>query len=136
MACTCCRDGSRETYIRSPFLRAAVSVRHGNSASNVRLAVLNVARREGRRLVSLVDVWWAAGFPLDPANLRFDLVGDDGFDTARKNGRPLSGRALDAGVIDLDTRDVSWAIEVPCYYRVKGVVEIVARVLVPAMADE
>ena len=135
MACTCCRDGSGPSYIRSPIPRAIVSVRHGRSVASVRLAALNVLRREGRRLVSLADVWWAAGLPLDPATLRFDLVGDDGFQTALKNGEPLCGRALDAGVIDLDTRDVSWSIDVPCFYRVKGVVEILARVFVPALAE-
>jgi hypothetical protein len=134
MACDCCRDGSR-TYIRSPLPRATVSVRHGRSVSSVRLAALNVLRRDGRRLVSLADVWWAAGLPVDPATVRIDLVGDDGFQTAAKNGQPLPGRALDAGLIDLDTRDVSWAIDVPCFYRVKGVVEVLARVLVPEMAD-
>jgi hypothetical protein len=133
MACTCCRDTSPSTYIRSPIPRAIVSVRYGRSASSVRLAALGVERRDGRRVVSLADVWWAAGLPLDPAMLRIDLVGDDGFQTALKKGRPLSGRALDDGVIDLDTRDVSWAIDVPCFYRVKGVVEMVARAYIPAM---
>ncbi len=135
MACPCCRGSSQPTYIRSPKPRATVSVRHGRSVSSVRLAALNVVRREGHRFVSLADVWWAAGLPMDPATLRIDLVGDDGFQTASKNGKPLAGDALDAGVIDLDTRDVSWAIDVPCFYRVKGLVEVVARVLVPAMAD-
>lgn len=137
MACSCCRHGAPSTtaYIRSPIPRATLSVRHGRSVSSVRLAALNVERREGRRVVSLADVWWAAGLPLDPARIRIDLVGDDGFQTALKNGQPLSGAALDAGVIDVDTRDVTWAIEVPCYFRVKGASEMVARVLVPAMVD-
>jgi hypothetical protein len=133
MACNCCRS-SGSTYIRSPIARSTLNVRHGRSVSSVRLAALNVVRREGRRTVSLADVWWAAGLPLDPANLRIDLVGDDGFQTALKNGQPLPGSALDDGIIDVETRDVSWAIDVPCFYRVKGVVEVVARVLVPAMA--
>jgi hypothetical protein len=112
-----------------------LSVRHGRSVANVRLAALNVVRREGRRLVSLVDVWWAAGLPVDPATLRIDLVGDDGFRTVDKRGPVLGGRALEAGMVDLETRDVSWAIDVPCFYRVKGLVEIVARVNVPAYPD-
>jgi hypothetical protein len=136
MPCTCCRNGARvTTYIRSPIPRATLSVRLGRSVSSVRLAALNVARREGRRLVSLADVWWAAGLPLDPARVRIDLVGDDGFQTALKTGQPLPGSALEDGVIDVDTRDVSWAIDVPCFYRVKGAVEMVARALVPAMVD-
>ena len=90
-------------------------------------------RRDGRRFVSLADVWWAAGLPLDPSRLRIDLVGEDGFRTAQKTGRPLNGEALDDGVIDLETRDVSWAVEVPCFYRVKGVIEIAAHVYVPAL---
>jgi hypothetical protein len=122
-------------YIRSPIPRATVAVRHGGSTSSVRLAALNVLRRDGRRLVSLADVWWAAGLPLDPATIRVDLVGDDGFETAAKNGQPLCGRSLDAGVIDVETRDVSWSIDVPCFYRVKGVVEIVARAYVPALVE-
>jgi hypothetical protein len=136
MACTCCRNGARTApHIRSPIPRATLSVRHGRSISSVRLAALNVERREGRRLVSLADVWWAAGLPLDPARVRIDLVGDDGFQTALKNGQPLPGSALEDGLIDVDTRDVSWAIAVPCFYRVKGAVEMVARALVPAMVD-
>jgi hypothetical protein len=110
-----------------------VGVRHGRSTSSVRLAALQVVRQDGRRLVRLADVWWAAGLPLDPAKLRFDFVGDDGFETACKKGEPLSGCVLAEGSIDLETRDVSWAIELPCYYRVKGLVEIVARAFVPAM---
>jgi hypothetical protein len=132
MPCTCCKDGS-PTYVRPTIRRATVSVRLGRSLSTVRLAALPIRRREGRRLVSLADVWWTAGLPLDPARLRIDLVGEDGFRTAGKEGRPLSGRALDEGVIDVETRDVSWAIDVPCFYRVKGVIEIAAHVYVPAL---
>jgi hypothetical protein len=133
--CTCCRDASGSTYIRSSIPRPILGVRHGRSLAKVRLAALNVLRREGRRLVSLVDVWWAAGLATDPAKLRIDLVGDDGFQTALKGGPALAGSALEAGVVDLDTRDVSWAIDVPCFYRVKGLVEIVARIRVPAYSD-
>jgi hypothetical protein len=135
MACTCCRDDRRATYIRPPAPRAALSVRHGRVTSSVRLAALDVVRRGGRRFVSLADVWWSAGVPIHPATLRFDFIGYDGFQTALKNGRPLPGSALEAGEIDLDTRDVSWSIDVPCFYRVKGVVELVARVLVPELVD-
>jgi hypothetical protein len=101
----------------------------------VRIAALNVVREGGRRRVSLADIWWAASLPMDPARLRFDLVGDDGFDTALKRGEPLTGDMLQHGFIDIDTRDVSWAIEVPCFYRVKGMVSLLGRVHLRATVE-
>jgi hypothetical protein len=121
-------------YIRSPIARATVSVVHGGSNAPVRLAALRFVRDGGRRLVSLADVWWAAGLPVDPTNLRVDLVGDDGFDTSVKRGEPLTGAALDHGLVDVETRDVSWGVDVPCYYRVKGMLAMRARAWSPALA--
>jgi hypothetical protein len=69
---------------------------------------------------------------VDPSGLRIDLVGDDGFDTSVKR-EPITGAALDHGLIDVDTRDVSWGVDVPCYYRVKGVVSLSARAWAPAL---
>ena len=135
MACRCCQTGSHVPYIRSSVQRGTVSVRHGGSVSSVRLAALNVRRESGRRLVALADVWWAASFPLDPARLRVDLVGDDGFDTALKRGEPLTGDALIHGFVDVDTRDVSWTTDVPCFYRVKGMVTLSARLHLRAMVS-
>ena len=100
----------------------------------MRLAALNVRREGRRRLVALADVWWAASLPLDPRRLRVDFVGDDGFDTSSKDGPPLPGTALERGFVDLDTRDLFWEIDVPCFYRVKGMASLVARLHVPAMA--
>ncbi len=133
MACNCCRN-DHATYIRSPIARATVRVTHGGSSAPVRLAALRFVRDGGRRLVSLADVWWAAGLPVDPTNLRVDLVGDDGFDTSAKRGEPLTGAALDHGLVDVETRDVSWGVDVPCYYRVKGMVALTGRVWAPAVA--
>jgi hypothetical protein len=133
MACTCCRRDESSTYIRSPIQRGVVSVCYVGSTLSVRLSALNVRRESGRRLVALSDVWWAASLPLDPARLRMDFVGDDGFETAKKCGPPLLGAALESGFIDVDTRDLSWTIEVPCFYRVKGLAALVGRVHVPAI---
>jgi len=135
MACSCCRHEGHSTYIRSPIARGTVSVCYGRSTSSVRIAALNVVREGGRRRVSLADIWWAASLPMDPARLRFDLVGDDGFDTALKRGEPLTGDMLQHGFIDIDTRDVSWAIEVPCFYRVKGMVSLLGRVHLRATVE-
>jgi hypothetical protein len=126
MACACCK-GRHEPYIRSALPRATVMVSLGGSSSSVRLAALGVRRASGRRFVSLADVWWAASLPVDPARLRIDLVGDDGFETAAKNGAPLSGALLDRARVDLETRDVSWEIDVPCYFRIKGLASLLAR---------
>jgi hypothetical protein len=126
MACSCC-EAHHEPYIRSAIPRATVLVTHGRSSSTVRLAALRVQRADGRRRVSLADVWWAAGLPADPAPLRIDLVGDDGFETASKDGEPLRGSVLERAFVDVETRDVSWAIPVPCYYRIKGLACVVAR---------
>ncbi len=134
MACSCCRHEEHSTYIRSPIARAIVSVGHGRSTATVRIAALPIVREGGRRLVNLADIWWAASLPLDPARLRFDLTGDDGFDTALKRGEPLTGEALAHGFVEVDTRDVSWTIDVPCFYRVKGLAAMQARVRVSSMA--
>ena len=135
MACSCCRHEGHATYIRSPIARATVSVCYARATASVRIAALNVIRDAGRRRVSLGDVWWAASLPMDPSRLRFDLAGDDGFDTAVKRGEPLTGDMLQFGFVDLDTRDVSWAVDVPCYYRVKGMVSLCGRVHLRATAD-
>ena len=135
MACSCCRHEEHSTYIRSPIARSIVTVGHGRSTSTVRIAALSIVREGGRRLVNLADIWWAASLPLDPARLRFDLTGDDGFDTALKRGEPLTGDTLIHGFVDVDTRDVSWAIDVPCFYRVKGMVTLSARVHLRAMVS-
>lgn len=133
MACTCCRH-DHSPYIRSPIARATVLVDYASRSAPVRLAALRFVRDGARRLVSLADVWWAAGFPVDPTSLRVDLVGDDGFDTATKRGEPLTGATLDQGLIDVDTRDVTWGVDVPCFYRVKGMTTLAARVWAPALA--
>lgn len=133
MACSCCRH-DHATYIRSPIARATVQVTHRGSSAPVRLGALKFVRDGRRRLVSLADVWWAACLPVDPTNLRVDLVGDDGFDTSTKRGEPLTGAALDHGLVNVETRDVSWGVHVPCYYRVKGMVALAVRVWAPALA--
>jgi hypothetical protein len=135
MACSCCRHDGHSTYIRSSIARGVVSVSFGRSTSSVRVAALNVIREDGRRRVSLADIWWAASLPMDPARLRFDLVGDDGFDTSLKRGEPLTGDALIHGFVDVDTRDVSWTTNVPCFYRVKGMVALSARLHLRAMVS-
>lgn len=135
MACKCCSSDGHVTYIRSPIPRSMVSVAYGRSTAQVRIAALRVRRESGRRLVSLADVWSAASCASDLDELRFDFVGDDGFDTSRKEGRPLRGRLLHEGFVDLATRDLVWSVDLPCYYRVKGLVTVVARAFVPTLVD-
>ena len=130
--CACCRHDGHSTYIRSPIARSMLSVCYGRSRSSVRIAALPIVREGGRRLVNLADIWWAACLPIVPARLRFDFKGDDGFDTARKRGEPLTGDVLTHGFVDVDTRDISWAVPVPCFYRVKGLTTMNARMHAPA----
>jgi hypothetical protein len=132
MACSCCRSEGHHVFVRSPILRSTLSVSYRGARSDVRIAALRIVREAGRRLVSLFDVWSATPrWESSLDELRFDFVGDDGFDTAAKAGKPLRGGLLREGFVDVETRDVVWGVDVPCFYRVKGLREIVARAYVP-----
>jgi hypothetical protein len=80
--------------------------------------------------VTLGQLWRLAWPSADPAPLRFDLVGSDGF---RPMSRPkctrlLTGAEIAAARIDVITHDVGYddALQLPGCYRVKAVVRLEA----------
>ena len=139
MGCDCCREGARPPYVRIAVSRHAVSVELAGVVANVYLPTLPSFERDERRLVRLVDLWAAAaghggaGSTLAALDdLRFDFVGDDGFDSAIKNRPPIDARLLEEGSLDLATRDLLWSADVCCCYQVKGLARMIARPLVRA----
>jgi hypothetical protein len=78
--------------------------------------------------VPVVQVWKAAFPGEDPASLRFDLIGSDGFHPASRPActRLLTGGEMAAARIDVVTHDVSFdgATKLPRCYRVKAVVRL------------
>jgi hypothetical protein len=127
MACTCCDARSRALLFQRTPPRATVLVGLGRQKTSIRLPALRVVRDAGRRFVNLADVWGATRFAADLSDLEIDFVGDDGFDTATRRGPRVTGAQLHEGYLDVEARDLSWQLELPCFYRVKGVARIVAR---------
>ena len=119
--------GASKSKIRSnPPSR--VSIVRGARMALVDPAKLYVTTVCGARVVALSDLWVASELPGDLVDLSFDFVGDDGFRSTEAQ-RPRLGIALFLkGYLDLETRDLLWdeAIEVPWYYRVKGLRTIIA----------
>jgi hypothetical protein len=99
---------------------------HGDRVARVELASLSVLVPAGRPRVPLSDLWRAASLAVDDADLRFGLLGDDGFDTRTKGGAPLRLLDLRHGFVDPATRDVGWRVVVPCFLGVKGLSTLVA----------
>jgi hypothetical protein len=91
----------------------------GAAVAEVVLADMPIREGDDRRFVSLAEIWIAAGLRPNVVDPLFCLVGDDGFDTATK---PLPRRPplLREGFVERETRDVSWMVDVPCFYRVKA----------------
>lgn len=83
--------------------------------------------RDGKT-VPLARVWTTAMPDVDPAPLKFDLFGSDGFHPMARPACPrlLTSEELAAGAIDVDTHDVTYAegVKLPGCYRVHGVVRL------------
>ena len=134
MACDCCRDGSERTSaLRCRARPSAFATAAPSRASASRRLTFSAATGVASSRSPM------SGGPPGSRSIR-RRCGSISWATMAFRPRPRtvspSRAARSTQVsIDLDTRDVSWAIDVPCFYRVKGVVEVLARVLVPEMAD-
>jgi hypothetical protein len=105
-----------------------IDVACGDRSARVGLRRLVAVRLLGRDVVRLDDVWAAAHLGERATCLAFDFVGEDGFHLAADGATPASGRDLQTGYVCIATRDLIWqpVPERPCYWRVKGVVRVVA----------
>jgi hypothetical protein len=78
--------------------------------------------------VPVTKLWSSAFGPVDPAALRFDFVGSDGFRSgAREKCKVLlTGRDLTAATIDVTTHNLSFeeGSKLPGCYRVKAIVSV------------
>jgi hypothetical protein len=108
-----------------PPVGPAVKVSLDGKSTDVPLASLAT---DGAGSVSFAQVWKAAWPSEDPAPLRFDLVGSDGFRPTSKTKctRLLTGQELAASRLDVTTHDLRLdeASKLPGCYRVRAVVAI------------
>jgi hypothetical protein len=107
-----------------PPVSASVTVVLDGKSVNVSLPSLS----QDGGVATVAQLWRAAWPSEDPAPLRFDLVGSDGF---RPMSRPkctrlLTGAEIAAARIDVITHDVTYddALQLPGCYRVKAVVRL------------
>jgi hypothetical protein len=111
-----------------PPVGASVKVALDGKSADVTLASLQADG--GPRTVSFVELWKSAWPSEDPAPLRFDFVGSDGFRPTSKPkcARLLTGRELAAARLDVATHDLLLedAAKLPGCYRVRAVVAIEA----------
>jgi hypothetical protein len=108
-----------------PPVGPAVKVSLDGKSTDVTLSSLAA---DGAGSVSFAEVW-RAGWPAeDPAPLRFDLVGSDGFRPTSKPKctRPLTGQELAVARLDVATHDLllDEGLKLPGCYRVRAVVAI------------
>lgn len=110
-----------------PPVGPTVHVTFDSKASDIVLASVPRDSAESAS-ASLLEVWKAAFPGQDPAPLKFDLVGSDGFHPSSrpKCARLLTGAEIAAARIGVASHDVSWgdAVALPGCYRVKAVVSM------------
>jgi hypothetical protein len=126
-----CKSRSEPTHehvheLNLPPVTASLSVTVDGKPATLDLAAL--ARDAGTTSLPLTQVWRAAWPSQDPAHLRFDLVGSDGF---RPMSRPkcthlLTGDELSHLRLEVTTHNVSTddGMDLPGCYRVKALVTI------------
>lgn len=119
-------DAEHHHELHLPPVGPSVQVSLGDKHADVALAALP---HDGPT-VPLLQVWKAAFATEDPAALRFNLFGSDGFHPQARSKCPalLTGGQIAAARIDVATHDVSYddALNLPGCYRVKAVVRIEA----------
>ena len=94
---------------------------------NVEVRQLPQSRRDG--FCCLADIWRLARLPGRLSELAFDFVGADGFRLSKKCDARLGGAALVRGFVHRTNRNLVWdeALELPCFFFVKGLASIVAE---------
>jgi hypothetical protein len=91
------------------------------------VALASIAHDAPATAVPLLAIWATAWPEQDPAPLRFDFVGSDGFrsTTRPKCARPLSGAELASARVDVATHDLLLDDPaLPGCYRVHALVAI------------
>jgi hypothetical protein len=133
MACSCRQEGDHPLGDARPSgVYAAnrwwIDLSLGRLTSRVELPRLVVVRVLGQDVARLDDLWAAGHLGVRAEELSFDFVGWDGFHLAAKLEGGVQGSSLATGYVCIATRDLLWAPtpERPDFWRVKGVVKIVA----------
>jgi hypothetical protein len=100
----------------------------GQRTARVELRRLVQVRVGGVDVVRLDDLWEASHFGVRPYLLAFDFVAEDGFRLGDKLPAGVAGHELAAGYACVASRNLVWAPtpERPCFWRVKGVTQMVA----------
>lgn len=113
---------------RPHWRTATVTLVRGGRSSVVRPAALETTRFRGVLAVRLDALWTAARLEGASGELRFDLVGEGGFRPTRRGHPTLPGPLLGKGCLLLHEGRVEWDTDagLPCAYRVKGLVMMVA----------
>jgi hypothetical protein len=117
-------SGHHHHKLDLPPVGPSIVVAFGGRDAEVALAT--VAHGES---VALLDVWKAALPDQEPASLRFDVFGSDGFHPAARPdcGRLLTGSELARARLDVKSHDLTFdGVELPHCYRVHAVVRIEA----------
>jgi hypothetical protein len=111
-----------------------VLVMRGSRASIVDLRRVYATTLDGRRVVSLADVWVAAQLPGDLFALSFDFLDDAGSRASLPMREKLDCALFCKGWLDLETREVVWdeSADVPRHWRMNGVTTILAEDVVDA----
>jgi hypothetical protein len=137
MACICGHahhkgETSPRTTSAAGVQRWSIEVAFGERSTVVDLRSLVPIRVSGEDVVPLEDLWTAARLGPKADGLTFDFIAEDGFRFVEKAGAGVDGRDLSGAYLRLATRQLLWppSSERPCFWRVKGVVRIVAAPLV------
>ncbi|HEY2517513.1 MAG TPA: hypothetical protein VGI39_41855 [Polyangiaceae bacterium] len=101
-------DEVPRSQLRSVQPRDRVVVVRGRRWEIVHLHKLYVMERDGRRRVSLSDIWVASGLRGDLFSLVFDMLDERGVAATRWGQSKLEGERFLRGWLDIDTRDVDW----------------------------
>lgn len=132
MACACRHACNKHETSRRPPTPAAtrrwwIDLVAGRWTARVELRKLVAVRVDGRDVVRLDDLWAAAHLGVAVEELSFDFVADDGFHVSAREPAGIAGGDLATGYVCVVTRDLVWqpTPERPCFWRVKGVAQIV-----------
>jgi hypothetical protein len=111
-----------------PSRRWWIDLSIGEATARVELRRLVAVRVHGVDVVRLDELWGASHLGVMVASLTFDFVADDGFQIAAKQPEGIDGSDLRTGYVCVATRDLIWhpTPERPCFWRVKGVAQVVA----------
>ncbi len=132
MSCRCpshyTQPASKPAQPRRNWREATVTIVRGGRSSVVRPVTLPTTFHTGELSVRLDELWIGSHLDGDLGDLRFDLVGADGFRPSRYGHPTLPGAMLTKGYLHIETGRVEWGSsgDLACAYRLKGLAMIVA----------